>query len=41
MPGYIPGFLKNLMSKSFFERQARHMMGDFKALAELTVPAHA
>jgi len=41
MPGHIPGFLKSLMSKSFFERQARHMLGDFKALAEATVPAHA
>jgi uncharacterized membrane protein len=38
MPGYIPGFLKNLMTKSFFERQTRHMMEDFKALAELKVP---
>ena len=37
MPGHMPGFLKNLMTKSFFERQARHMMGDFKALAEATV----
>jgi uncharacterized protein YndB with AHSA1/START domain len=41
MPGHIPGFLKNLMSKSFIERQTRHMLGDFKALAEATVPAHA
>jgi hypothetical protein len=41
MPGHIPGFLKSLMTKGFFERQARHMLGDFKALAETTVPAHA
>jgi uncharacterized membrane protein len=41
MPGHIPGFLKNLMTKSFFERQMRHMLGDFKALVEATVPAHA
>ena len=39
MPGYIPGFLKNLMTKSFFERQMRHILQDFKALAEATVPA--
>ena len=39
MPGHMPGFLKNLMTKSFFERQTRHMLGDFKALAEATVPA--
>jgi uncharacterized membrane protein len=38
IPGYIPGFLKNLMSKAFFERQGRHMFEDFKALAELKVP---
>jgi uncharacterized membrane protein len=38
MPGHIPGFLKSLMTKSFFERQTRHMLGDFKALAEVTVP---
>jgi uncharacterized membrane protein len=41
MPGHIPGFLKNLMTKSFFERQTRHMLGDFKALAEATVPVTA
>ena len=37
MPGHIPGFLKNLMTRSFFERQTRHMLGDFKALTEATV----
>jgi uncharacterized membrane protein len=41
MPGHIPGFLKNLMTKSFFERQTRHMLGDFKALAEATVSVPA
>ncbi|MEX1262743.1 MAG: SRPBCC family protein [Actinomycetota bacterium] len=41
MPGHIPGFIKNLMTTSFVERQSRHMLGDFKALAEATVPAHA
>ena len=41
MPGHIPGFLKNLMTKNFFERQMRHMLGDFEALAEATVSAHA
>jgi uncharacterized membrane protein len=41
MPGYIPGFLKNVMTKSFFERQMRHILQDFKALAEATVPAPA
>ena len=41
MPGHIPGFLKNLMTKSFFERQTRHMLGDFKAFAEATVPVPA
>ena len=41
MPGHIPGFLKNLMTKSFFERQSRHMLGDFKAMAEATAPVPA
>lgn len=41
MPGHLPGFLKTLMTKSFFERQTRHMLGDFKAFAEATVPAPA
>ena len=41
MPGHIPGFLKSLMTKSFFERQMRHMLGDFKAMAEATVPVPA
>jgi uncharacterized membrane protein len=40
MPGHIPGFLKNLMTKSYFERQTRHMLQDAKAMAEVTVPAH-
>jgi uncharacterized membrane protein len=41
MPGYIPGPLKSLMTKSFFERQTRHMLQDAKAMAEATVPVHA
>jgi hypothetical protein len=41
MPGHIPGFLKNLWTKSYFERQTRHMLGDFKAIAEATVPVPA
>jgi uncharacterized membrane protein len=41
MPGHIPAALKSLMTRSFFERQTRHMLGDFKALAEATVPVHA
>jgi len=41
MPGHIPAVLKNLMTKSFFERQARHMLGDFKALAEAAVAVPA
>jgi len=38
MPGHIPGFLKGVMTRSFFERQMRHMLADFKTLAEATVP---
>ena len=41
MPGHIPGVLKTLMTKSFFERQMRHMLGDFKLFAEATVPVPA
>jgi ligand-binding SRPBCC domain-containing protein len=41
LPGYLPGPLKTLMTKGFFERQMRHMLGDFKAVAEATVPVHA
>ena len=41
MPGHIPGFLKSVMTKSFFERQTRHILGDFKAMAEASVPVPA
>ena len=41
MPGHIPGFLKTVLTKSFMERNVRHILEDFKALAEATVPAHA
>jgi carbon monoxide dehydrogenase subunit G len=41
MPGHIPGVLKSFMTKSFFERQMRHMLGDFKTFAEATVPVPA
>jgi uncharacterized membrane protein len=41
MPGHIPGALKSLMTKTFFDRQMRHMLGDFKAMAEATVPVPA
>ena len=41
MPGKLPGFVKDLMSKSWVERQTHQMLADFKALAEANVPAHA
>jgi len=41
MPGHNPGILKNLVTKSFFERQMRHMLGDFKVFAGATVPVPA
>jgi uncharacterized membrane protein len=41
MPGYIPGFLKSIWTKSFFERQTHHILGDLKAFAEATVPVPA
>ena len=41
MPGYIPGIIKNLMTKNWIERNTRQMLGDFKALAEVAVPVPA
>jgi uncharacterized protein YndB with AHSA1/START domain len=41
MPKHIPGPLKSLMTKAFFERQAQHMLGDLKSLAEATAPVPA
>jgi uncharacterized membrane protein len=41
MPGHIPGFIKNVMTKSWIERNTHQMLGDFKALAEAKVPARA
>ena len=41
MPGKIPGFIKDLMTKGWMERQGRQMLADFKALAEAKIPAHA
>ena len=41
MPGKLPGFIKDLMSKGFMERNVRQMLADLKALAEAKVPAHA
>ena len=41
MPGHIPGFIKNIVSKPWVERHMRHMLEDFKAFAEATVPVPA
>ncbi len=41
MPGKLPGFIKDLISKGWMERQGRQMLADFKALAEAKVPAKA
>jgi hypothetical protein len=41
MPGKIPGFIKDLMTKGWMERQGRQMLADFKALAEAKIPAKA
>jgi uncharacterized membrane protein len=41
MPGYVPGFLQNLMTKNWIERNVRQMLEEFKALAELKVPVPA
>jgi uncharacterized membrane protein len=41
MPGKLPGFIQSLMTKNWIERNVHQMLGDFKALAEAKVPAHA
>ena len=41
MPGKVPEFIKSLMSRNWIERNTHQMLGDFKALAEAKVPAHA
>ena len=41
MPGKLPGFVKDLMTKGWGERNMNNMLADFKALAEANVPAHA
>ena len=41
MPGKVPGFIKDFMSKGWGERNFRNAMADFKALVEAKVPATA
>ena len=41
LPGHIPGFLRNLLTKSWIDRNMRQMLEEFKALAELKVPVPA
>jgi uncharacterized membrane protein len=41
MPGKMPGFIKDFMSKGWMERNMARMFEDFKTLAEANVPAHA
>ncbi len=41
MPGHLPQILQDLMTKHWMERQVHQMLGDFKALAEATIPVHA
>lgn len=41
MPGYIPGFVKSVWTKNFFERQTQHILQDFKTFAEASVPVPA
>lgn len=38
MPGMLPGFIKDLVSKGWAERSTHQMFTDFKALAEAKVP---
>jgi uncharacterized membrane protein len=41
MPRMLPGFMKDLVKKGWMNRRMDHMLGDFKALAEATVPVYA
>ena len=41
LPGHIPGFLKNLLTKNWIDRNMRQMLEEFKAQAELKVPVPA
>ena len=41
MPGKVPGFIKDMVSKGWVERNFRNSMADFKALVEAKAPAHA
>jgi uncharacterized protein YndB with AHSA1/START domain len=41
LPKHMPGFLKDLMSRSFVERNMRHQMENLKAFAEAAAPIPA
>jgi uncharacterized membrane protein len=41
MPRMLPGFIKDLVKKGWMNRRMDQMLGDFKALAEATVPVPA
>ena len=41
LPGKLPGFIKDLVSKGWVERNTHQMLADFKALAEAKIPVPA
>lgn len=41
MPGKLPGFIKDLMTKGWMEGNVHRILADIKAFTEATVPAHA
>lgn len=41
MPGKLPGFIEDLASNGWVERQTHQMLADFKALAEAKIPHDA
>jgi hypothetical protein len=41
IPGRVPGFIKDIVNKGWVERNHRNMLADFKAMAEVRIPAHA
>ena len=41
MSGHLPGFIKDLVTKGWVERNTHQILSGFNALAEAKVPAHA
>lgn len=40
-PGHLPEFIQKVATKGWMERNMRHMLEDFKTLAEAKIPVPA